>query len=742
VSRITTDGMGVSGRPREYTVVVSVRSLATIVLVVVLTLAGVMMLERASVVFALLGAAATVAVIAAPAVAFLDRRLPRGLSILLVTLAGIGTTVGTLALVAWDLDRQAGAVNRSISEAIGDLAPGSTAADLARDLDVERRVDAVLDGAAARVVIGDTNPLAVAGQVGKVVLVAVIAAFLVSGGRKILSAGIRHIRRQSIREQFHHALDDVVGRAGAYLRRTLTVSIAHGIAAGVVANLFGLPGSITLGTWVALMSTVPITGGVLAWLPVVAAGVAADVPTAVIAAIGLVLVVADRLARARWVHAALRVGPLLGALGIGLGMYLVGVSGALLGLFVVAVIAALLSHDDHLRAAIVDLVEDPEDRAIPAAQDQQVDDVPVLGEPRENETYLRVRPSARTAATIALTVIAATALLQVLRDVRPLILWFAVALFIAFGLDRPISFMHRKWRIPRPGGTALVLGAAAAVVGLVVVLAGPSITDSSRTIAADAPETVESLESLPLVGEFLDSSEASTKVEEFLASIPERLRESDAVERIASAAGDGLTGLFWTVTLMLAILWDGPRLVSAVRGRIPVRRRRRASQFGRAAYTAVSNVVAASAFVAALNGSVVMLLAIGLGIPLAPVLGLWAFTWNFIPQIGGFVTALPLVALGFGEGTWQGVAALLAFGSYQTFENHVIQPLVGSRVVRVPPLVFLVGALVGGSLAGFVGALMAAPLLGVAKVALTMFSEDDDRFDDLPRRSVRRTAPD
>jgi len=38
----------------------------------------------------------------------------------------------------------------------------------------------------------------------------------------------------------------------------------------------------------------------------------------------------------------------------------------------------------------------------------------------------------------------------------------------------------------------------------------------------------------------------------------------------------------------------------------------------------------------------------------------------------------------------------------------VIQPLVGSRVVRVPPLVFLVGALVGGSLAGFVGALMAA----------------------------------
>ena len=233
----------------------------------------------------------------------------------------------------------------------------------------------------------------------------------------------------------------------------------------------------------------------------------------------------------------------------------------------------------------------------------------------------------------------------------------------------------------------------------------------------------------------LERQGASEKVEEFLTTLPDRLRESDAVERIARAAGDGLTGLFWTLTLMLAILWDGPRLVDAVRNRIPIERRRRAIRFGRAAYTALSNIVAASAFVAALNGTLVMLLAIALGIPLAPVLGIWAFTWNFIPQIGGFVTALPLVALGFAQGPWVGLAALLIFATYQTFENHVIQPMVGSRVVKAPPLVFLTGALVGGALAGFVGALMAAPILGVGKVAMTMFSGDDQRIDDLVGRT-------
>jgi predicted PurR-regulated permease PerM len=141
-------------------------------------------------------------------------------------------------------------------------------------------------------------------------------------------------------------------------------------------------------------------------------------------------------------------------------------------------------------------------------------------------------------------------------------------------------------------------------------------------------------------------------------------------------------------------------------------------------------VVAAAAFVAALNGSVVMLIAVSLGIPLAPILGLWAATWNFIPQIGGFVGGLPLIAFGFAQGPREGLIALVAFFSYQTFENHVIQPLVGSRAVHVPPLVLLIGALFGGALAGFVGALVAGPILGVAKVALNEIRPDATRIED------------
>jgi predicted PurR-regulated permease PerM len=712
-------------RRREYSIVVSAKGFAAFGVFVLATVVGVMVIERAAQVFALLGAALTTAVIAAPFVRALTKWMPRGAAIVIVTLIGMFGTVAVLGTVAWDLNRQATELSNSLHRAVADLPEGSNAAQTARDLELDDRIDRVFDGAATRLVVGSSDPLAVASEVGKVVVVGVLAAFMVAGGRRLVGAAIRFVRRTSIREELHVALAGSLGRAGAFLRRTIAVSVVHGVVAGLVSWGLGLPGPISIAAFVAVVSTVPILGGIVAWSPIATLATVNDVPISVVILIGLLCIVADRLARARWVHRALHLGPLIEIVGIGVGLTLIGISGAILGLFVVAFVSAMVSRAGHLSAAVTDLIEDPSDRAVPDANDFAPIEETVLAEPRAHETYIRLRLSERTAVTAALAATAAIALLEIVRGTQSLIVWFTVGGFIAVGLDRPVSKLHARLKVPRFAGTTIVLGLLVGVVSAVVVLGGPSITDSAATVARQAPEAVRSMESLPVVGRLLERNGAPDKVEDFLASLPDRLRESNAVERVASAAGDGVAGAFWTITFMLAILWDGPRLVRAVRERVAPAKRPRVVRFGRAAYTALSNVVAAAAFVAALNGTVVMLLAIALGIPLAPILGLWAAAWNFIPQIGGFVGALPLVALGFGQGPWTGIIALLVFITYQSFENHVIQPLIGSRVVHVPPLVLLIGALFAGALAGFVGALMAGPILGVGKVALNELRRGD-----------------
>jgi predicted PurR-regulated permease PerM len=567
------------------------------------------------------------------------------------------------------------------------------------------------------------------------VLVGVLAAFLVTQGTPLVDRALRSIRRASIREEVHRAMGSARRRGGAHVRRTVAVSVVHGAVAGVVAGALGMPGAISLAAWVALAVTVPILGGPLAWAPVVAVAWAADVEPVAVTALAVLCIVADRAARARWVRTTVDIGPLLTLIGFGVGFYALGLPGAFVGLIAVAAIGAALDPGvTDVREVVEGLVDQPD--AVTPVDGTPSPTGPAIVERTPAGPVLRLRLSRRTAIAAGVAVVAAIAALRLLDQVQGFVVWLVVGSFIAIGLDRPVAAMHRAWKVPRAGAVALVFAVVIGVVVAVGVVAGPSITDSADEIVADAPDAVESLESLPVVGAWLEENEVSERLGDEIAALPDRVRESHVVERVVDAAGDGFVGFLWVLAVILAVLLDGPRLVDVARRRVPVSSRREAVRFGRAAYDALSNLAAASAFVAVANGTVVMLIAVALGVPLAPVLGLWAAWWNVIPQVGGFVGAAPLVALAVGEGPWHGVIALVTFVTYQTIENHVIQPALGGRAVRLPPLVILVGVLIGASLFGFVGAILAGPALGLAKVAF-----DEVRGAPEPRIEDRGDAP-
>ena len=65
-----------------------------------------------------------------------------------------------------------------------------------------------------------------------------------------------------------------------------------------------------------------------------------------------------------------------------------------------------------------------------------------------------------------------------------------------------------------------------------------------------------------------------------------------------------------------------------------------------------------------------------------------------------------------------GIATIVFFVVYQQFENHVLQPVVMSRTVKLNPLAVLVAVIVGVQLAGLLGALLAIPVAGALQVVL------------------------
>ena len=94
---------------------------------------------------------------------------------------------------------------------------------------------------------------------------------------------------------------------------------------------------------------------------------------------------------------------------------------------------------------------------------------------------------------------------------------------------------------------------------------------------------------------------------------------------------------------------------------------------------------------------------------------------DLIPMIGATLGATVCVAVSlFTVGLWpETVVVVLFFILYQQVENYLLVPRVFRNTVNMPSVVVLLVALVGGSLLGLAGALMAIPIAATVKVAMS-----------------------
>ena len=112
------------------------------------------------------------------------------------------------------------------------------------------------------------------------------------------------------------------------------------------------------------------------------------------------------------------------------------------------------------------------------------------------------------------------------------------------------------------------------------------------------------------------------------------------------------------------------------------------------------------------------------GVPYAGVLAIWVGVVDFLPLVGGLLAGVPTVAVALLHSLPAGIVTLVVFLVYQQLENHILNPVVMSRTVRLNPLWVLLailvgvelGGIVGSTLGGLVGALLAVPAASAIQV--------------------------
>jgi predicted PurR-regulated permease PerM len=130
-------------------------------------------------------------------------------------------------------------------------------------------------------------------------------------------------------------------------------------------------------------------------------------------------------------------------------------------------------------------------------------------------------------------------------------------------------------------------------------------------------------------------------------------------------------------------------------------------------------------------GAITTIVLMLLGVEAALSLGILAGLLEFIPLLGPFLAAIPAVAMGFLDSPEKALFVALAYAGIQQVENSILIPMLMREGVDLPPLVTLLGLSLMGIVFGFLGMLVAVPLLAAIVVAVKLLYVEDVVGDDV-----------
>jgi predicted PurR-regulated permease PerM len=115
-----------------------------------------------------------------------------------------------------------------------------------------------------------------------------------------------------------------------------------------------------------------------------------------------------------------------------------------------------------------------------------------------------------------------------------------------------------------------------------------------------------------------------------------------------------------------------------------------------------------------------------IGVPYYFVLGLIAGVGELIPMVGPLLSAIPAIVVALTVSPGLALATAVFFLAQQQFENHLLVPKLMERQVGVSAVTVIIALLIGGSLLGIVGALLAVPTAAALQVIIDELTENDD----------------
>jgi predicted PurR-regulated permease PerM len=309
--------------------------------------------------------------------------------------------------------------------------------------------------------------------------------------------------------------------------------------------------------------------------------------------------------------------------------------------------------------------------------------------------------------------LSAIVLMRALGSVSQVFVLILIALFLATGLNPAVEAIRSRGVSRVTAVTIIFVSVIAFVIFFAWVVVPPVVSQGSQLI-----------NSLPSLLQDLKSNATINRLNEQFAiidTLQAKLREFTEdgtllVSTFGGVIGVGrsvISGTFSALTILVLTLYfitSLPQMVKLGVRLAPASRRDRVAKLTNAIIARIGSFVGAQIFIAFMAAIFVVVLGILLGLPSPVAIAMVVFVCALVPLIGHFLGSAVVTIIALTVSIPVGVIALITYIVYVQIENYIVTPRIMKKTLEVPGAVTIVAALIGSSLLGLVGGLLAVPV--------------------------------
>jgi len=356
----------------------------------------------------------------------------------------------------------------------------------------------------------------------------------------------------------------------------------------------------------------------------------------------------------------------------------------------------------------------------------------------------------QSAFKVAVLVVGLAVLLLLLWHTRHLVLTVFLGVLFALAVGSGVDRLQR-YRVPRGLAAPLIVLAFLGVLGAFGTWIGPTVRTQSRELKVKLPEAIGKLEAWiqsrggGVIATITGLEDGTTKSpsapgDSITVVVPNEGEQSQSLRDRLLAQLGGATRFFLPVLSSTLAVGAGLVLIIFLaiylaidpglyrRGLIrvvPKQSRARADKMLTSIAGTLRKWLVTQLIAMVVIGVITTLVLLALNVRAAIPLGILAGLLEFVPTLGPILSALPAIAMGFVDSPEKALAVTIAYVGIQFIENHLLIPILMKEGIDIPPALTIVAQALMAIVFGFLGLLVAVPLLATVMIALRTASGEE-----------------